>query len=121
MNKIFRIRFSQCRSDNRKLKTCTELRRSIQNLKWCGIVAIGVTFVMCGVAAQAQQPKRVARIGYLSVLSPTSDSARLEAFRRGLRELGYADGQSITIESRYAEGKLNRLPDLAEELVNCNT
>jgi putative ABC transport system substrate-binding protein len=67
--------------------------------------------------SEAQQPKRVARIGYLSVLSPTSDSARLEAFRQGLRELGYAEGQSISIESRYAEGKLDRLPDLAGELV----
>jgi ABC-type uncharacterized transport system substrate-binding protein len=67
--------------------------------------------------AEAQQSKKVARIGYLSVLSPASDSARIEAFRQGLRQAGYADGQNFAIESRYAEGKLDRLPDLAGELV----
>src|SRR5437773_9872183 len=67
--------------------------------------------------AEAQQSKKVPRIGYLSVLSPSSDSTRIEAFRQGLRELAYVEGQSISIESRYAEGKLNRLPDLAEERV----
>jgi putative ABC transport system substrate-binding protein len=67
--------------------------------------------------AEAQQPKSVSRIGYLSVLSPSSDSTRIEAFRQGLRELGYFEGQNIAIESRYAEGKLDRLPDLAGELV----
>lgn len=68
-------------------------------------------------SAWAQQPKKVPRIGYLSVLSPSSDSARIEAFRQGLRELGYVEGQSMIIESRYAEGTLKRLPDLAAELV----
>ena len=65
----------------------------------------------------AQQPKTVPRIGYLSVLSPSSDSSRIEAFRQGMRELGYVEGQSMAIDSRYAEGKLERLPDLAGELV----
>jgi putative ABC transport system substrate-binding protein len=64
----------------------------------------------------AQQPKKIFRIGYLSVLSPSSDSARIDAFRQGLRELGYVEGKSFTIESRYAEGKLGRLPQLAGEL-----
>jgi putative ABC transport system substrate-binding protein len=68
-------------------------------------------------SAEAQQPKKVPRVGYLSVLSPSSDAARLEAFRQGLGELGYVEGQSLTIEARYADGKLNRLPDLAGELV----
>src|SRR5688500_16537129 len=71
-------------------------------------------FVLC-LPAEAQQPKRVARVGYLSVLSPSSDSTRIEAFRQGLRELGYIEGQNIVIESRHADGKLDRLPDLAEE------
>ena len=65
-----------------------------------------------GAAAKKSSPG----IGYLSVLSPASDSARFEAFLRGLRALGYIDGQSMIIESRYAEGKLARLPDLAGEL-----
>src|SRR5919106_6627602 len=63
--------------------------------------------------AAAQQPKTVPRIGYLSVLSPSADSTRIEEFRQGLREVGYIDGQIIAIESRYAEGKLDRLADLA--------
>jgi ABC-type uncharacterized transport system substrate-binding protein len=67
--------------------------------------------------AEAQQPKSVARIGYLSVLSSSSDSTRIDAFRQGLRELGYVEGQNIAIESRHADGKLDRLPDLAGELV----
>ena len=73
-------------------------------------------FLALSLPAAAQQPK-IPRIGYLSVLSPSSDSARLEAFRQGLHELGYVDGQSMTIESRYAEGQLARLPDLAVQLV----
>jgi len=67
--------------------------------------------------AQAQQPGKIPRIGYLSVLSPSSDSSRIEAFRQGLRELGYFEGQNIAIEPRYADGNLTRLPDLAGELV----
>ena len=70
--------------------------------------------------AHAQQPKKIARIGYLSVLSSASDAARLEAFRQGLRELGYVEGQNLAIEPRYAEGKLDRLPDLVGELVRLN-
>jgi putative tryptophan/tyrosine transport system substrate-binding protein len=67
--------------------------------------------------AEAQQPNKVPRIGYLSVLSPSSDSTRNQAFRLGLRELGYVDGQNVVIESRYAEGNLARLPNLAHELL----
>jgi putative ABC transport system substrate-binding protein len=66
------------------------------------------------------QHGKIARIGYLSVLSPASDSARLEAFRQGLRDLGYVEGHSVTIEPRYAEGKLAGLPDLARDLVGQN-
>jgi len=117
MTKTFSIRFPAFSSDNRKSKTCTEPCLNIQNPKWVGIFAFALTFAMCGAVAQAQQAKKVPRIGYLSVLSPSSDSTRIEAFRQGLRELAYVEGQSISIESRYAEGKLNRLPDLAEELV----
>jgi putative ABC transport system substrate-binding protein len=69
---------------------------------------------------EAQQPKKIPRIGYLSVLSPSSDFTRNEAFRRGLRELGYVEGQNLAVEPRYAEGKLNRLPELAGELTRLN-
>ena len=68
-------------------------------------------------SASAQQPKKVHRIGYLSATDPTSDSARAEAIRLALRELGYVERQNIAIEYRYAEGKRERLPELAAELV----
>ena len=67
--------------------------------------------------AQAQQPKKVPRIGYLSNNDPASDSTRSEAIRLALRERGYIEGQNFAIEYRYAEGKRDRLPELAAELV----
>ena len=67
--------------------------------------------------AEAQQPKKVPRIGYLSATDPARDSTRAEAIRLALRELGYIEGQNIAIEYRYAEGKLDRFPELAAELV----
>ena len=67
--------------------------------------------------AEAQQPKKVPRIGYLSASDPASESTRSEAILLALRELGYIEGQNIAIEYRYAEGKFDRLPDLAAELV----
>ena len=69
------------------------------------------------VVAEAQQPKKVPRIGYLSSFDPATESARAEAIRLALRELGYIEGQNIAIEYRYAEGKLDRSPELAAELV----
>jgi putative tryptophan/tyrosine transport system substrate-binding protein len=68
--------------------------------------------------AAAQQPKKVPQIGFLSSSSPSAVSARLEAFRQGLRELGYVEGKNIIIEYRFAEGMLERLPDLTAELVS---
>jgi putative ABC transport system substrate-binding protein len=67
--------------------------------------------------AEAQQPKKVARIGFLATVSPSTISDRVDAFRQGLRELGYVEGKNIMIEWRYAEGKADRLPGLAAELV----
>ena len=66
---------------------------------------------------EAQQPKKVYRIGYLTSRAPASDSFRSEAIRLALRELGYIEGQNIAIEYRYAEGKFDRLPEVAAELV----
>ncbi|TMA06012.1 MAG: ABC transporter substrate-binding protein [Deltaproteobacteria bacterium] len=67
--------------------------------------------------AEAQQPKKVPRIGYLSGADPARESASFEAIRLALRELGYIEGQNVAIEYRYAEGKLDRQPELAAELV----
>jgi putative tryptophan/tyrosine transport system substrate-binding protein len=109
-------RFLNSSSDNRKSKTCTELRRSIQNLKWGGIVAIGVAFAMCGAVAEAQQPKKVYRIGYLSIRPALVDED--EAFLKGLRELGYVEGQNIFIEWRFTKGKTGFSPGVAAELAS---
>src|SRR5713101_2625051 len=68
-------------------------------------------------AAEAQQAVRVPRIGFLSALSPSDASPGLNAFRQALRELRWAEGQSIGIDYRFAEGRPDRLPDLAAELV----
>jgi len=67
--------------------------------------------------AEAQQPKKVPRIGYLSTGDAASESARAEAIRLALRERGYIEGQNIAIEYRYTEGKVDRYPELAAELV----
>jgi putative ABC transport system substrate-binding protein len=76
-----------------------------------GIVASGI--LSAALAGDAQPPAKVRRIGFLAVQS----SARVEAFWQGLRELGYVEGQNVTIERRLAEGKLDRLPGLAADLV----
>ena len=73
-------------------------------------------FALC-FTAEAQQATKVARIGYLSGAASDGQSARREPFRQGLRELGYLEGKNIVIEYRWAEGKLDRLPALAAELV----
>jgi putative ABC transport system substrate-binding protein len=82
-----------------------------------GLLVTFVTLIACGESAQAQQPTKIPRIGYLSANSPSSESARTEPFRQRLRELGYVEGKNIVIEWRYAEGKLDRLAELAAELV----
>src|SRR5204863_1090913 len=72
----------------------------------------------CGVLpSPAQQTAKVPRVGWLSPGSNASDETFFASFRDGLRELGWVEGQNIAIESRWAEGKFERLPDLAAELV----
>ena len=70
-----------------------------------------------GPRAEAQQPTKVPRIGYLLPGNPASESTVFEATRLALRELGYIEGQNIATEYRYAEGKRDRFPELAAELV----
>src|SRR5713226_1684133 len=79
--------------------------------------ALGALLLALSIPAEAQQPKKVPRIGFLSALSPSALSAWTEAFRQGLRELGYVEGKTFVVEYRWAEGKIERLPDLATELV----
>jgi len=87
------------------------MKKQIAVLALCAVL-----FALC-LFAEAQQPKKVSRIGYLSSQEPATDSARAEATRLALRKLGYIEGQNLAIEYRYAEGKFDRLPDLAAELV----
>ena len=88
-------------------------------MKKVGFLSIlfAVTLLVVGGSAEAQQPARIPRMGILFASSASAQSARVEAFRQRLRELGYVEGKNIFIEYRYAEGKLERLPDLAAELV----
>src|SRR5262249_27680839 len=81
-------------------------------------VALGALLFGLCLPAMAQQPKKVPRIGYLSQLDPATESTRAGAIRLALRELGYIEGQNIAFEYRYAEGKVDRAPDLARELVS---
>ena len=70
-----------------------------------GLIAIMVALVGYGAVAEAQQPKKVSLLGYLSAQDPARESTRAEAIRLALRERGYIEGQNIAIEYRYAEGK----------------
>jgi putative tryptophan/tyrosine transport system substrate-binding protein len=94
----------------------TNPKPKIQNRKFC-ILVCAMLLALCS-SAEAQQPAaKVPRIGYLTAASLSSIVARIEAFRQGLRELGYVEGKNIVIEWRAAEGRLDHLPALAAELV----
>jgi putative ABC transport system substrate-binding protein len=96
-----------------RLQTCTELRRSTQNRKLVGIVALAVAFAMCEAVVEAQQAKKVQRIGFLG----SGTLGQFVAFRQGLRDLGYVDGKNITIEYPKPEGNFSRAPARAAELL----
>src|SRR5215470_4249960 len=84
--------------------------------KFFGVALRALLFALC-LPVQAQQQKKVPRVGWLFSVSASSAADRVEAFRQGLRELGYVEGKNIVIEYRYAESKLDRLPALAAELL----
>ena len=84
---------------------------------WSSILVVAVLLTVAGIA-EAQQPKKIPRIGYLSPFDPARESARAEAIRLALRERGYIEGQSIATEYRYAEGKLDHAPEIAAELAD---
>jgi putative tryptophan/tyrosine transport system substrate-binding protein len=92
--------------------------------KFFGLELGALLFALCSMllapwlSAQAQQPKKASHIGYLA--NAATIGPREEAFRQGLRDLGYVEGQNIVIEWRFSKGKLDRLPDLAAELVRLN-
>ena len=81
------------------------------------ITVVGGSMLAAPVAGEAQQAQNIPRIGILTNAAPSPNSPTLEAFRQGLRELGYVEGQNILLEYRYAEGRVERFADLAAELV----
>ena len=112
------MRFLSSQSDNRKSKSAPADQKRPRRLKWAELLAVVVVLTVCGTTAEAQQqPARIPRIGILIPASASFFSARVDTFRQRLRELGYVEGKNIVIEYRYAEGKLERLPELAVELV----
>ena len=100
---------SKSLSDNRK--------SAIQNPKWVGICAIVFTLVFGGAAATAQQPGKIARIGFLDASTASGMAGLVEAFQQELTKLGWIEGKNITIEYRFAEGKTERRLELAADLV----
>jgi len=86
-------------------------------LRLLGSIALALGILAAPPAPAAQQAAKVPRIGFLSSLSPTDNAHLLEAFRQGLFELDYVEGQNIAIEYRFGEGRPERLPPLAAELV----
>ncbi len=97
------------------------LKSKIQNRKWGSLVALAATFAMCGVVAEAQQPPKIPRIGYVELGgNPNNPGPSVEAFRQGLRNLGYIEGKNILIEYRFLEGKRDRIPSVIAELVQLN-
>jgi len=87
------------------------MKKNIFGLALCAMLC-----ALC-VSAEAQQPKKVPRIGILISASPSAAASRVKAFQLGLRELGYVEGKNILFEYRYADGKLEPVPELAAELV----
>ena len=83
----------------------------------CSSILVAVVLLAVAVIRRGAAAEESPRIGYLSPVDPASDSPRAEGIRLALRELGYIEGQNIAIEYRYAEGKPDRLPELAAELV----
>ena len=100
-------------------KSAVSKTEKFMNRKISSLAIYALLFAL-GAAAEAQQRVRTLRIGYLSPGNRTSESARSEAIRQALRELGYIEGQNIATEYRYAEGKGNRYPEVAAELVRLN-
>jgi len=106
-------------SDNRKSKSGPADQKRPRRLKWGWGFAFGVAFALCGAVAEAQQPKKLARVCYLgNTVSATAES--IKPFQQRLREIGYVEGQNLIIDYRYWEGKVERLPELAAEFVRLN-
>src|SRR5437667_5347878 len=96
------------------------MKTKIIGLSLCALLLVLCSLLLAPRYPVQAQPAKVPRIGFLAAVSLSANSVRFEAFRQGLRELGYVEGKNIVIEWRYADGKLDRLPALAAELVRLN-
>jgi ABC-type uncharacterized transport system substrate-binding protein len=92
------------------------LKFALRNLKFA--ILLSAVLLALSFSAQAQQAKKIPRIGFLSLNSRSSIATNADAFRQGLRDFGYIDGRNIVIEWRYADGNSDRLPDLVNELIH---
>jgi putative ABC transport system substrate-binding protein len=109
MNRRCWVRWRDSFSDNWKSK--------IENLKWVGLFAIVVALTVCGARADAQPAEKIFRIGYLDSSSASGSAVLVKAFLQELSKLGWIEGKNIAIEYRFGEGKSDRLPELAYDLV----
>jgi putative ABC transport system substrate-binding protein len=107
------MRLLNFRTDNPK----SAIQKRPRRPKWLGLSVIAFVLAVAGAVAQAQQPKKVFRVGYLGAGTLTSEATRVEGIQQALHKQGFIEGQNITVEYRYAEGKPDRLPALASELV----
>ena len=110
MKKLFRVRFFGSQSDNLKSK--------IQNRKLAGLLSIivALAFAFSGAVAEAQQPGKVLRIGFLAASTASGNVGLLEIFRQEMHKFGWIEGKNIAFEYRYGEQKPERLPELAKDL-----
>src|SRR5262245_26606884 len=92
-------------------------KSAIQNPKWAGLLALALAFTLCGAVAQAQQPGKMFRIGFLDSSTASGMAVLVDAFRQEMGKLGWIEGKNFTIEHRFAENKTERQPDLAADLV----
>jgi putative ABC transport system substrate-binding protein len=88
-----------------------------RQLLWLAVSAILLVLNISACAQQPQQPRKLARIGYMAAVSAAADAPRLEAFRQGLRDLGYVEGQNLVVDYRHESRGFEPLPDVAAELI----
>ena len=118
MNEKSWLQVLNSRSDNRQSKICTELSRSIENRKLVGCLAILLLLTGWVRMAEAQQPTKILRIGFLDPSTASGSAVLVDAFRQELSKLGWIEGKNFTIEYRFAENKgTERMPELAADLV----
>ena len=117
MDKTSSVRILNSCSDNLQSASGPANQKRLRRLKWLGLSLIAFALVMCAVVVHAQQPTKVPRIGYQLDSPASAVTSRTEAFRQGLRELGYVEGKNIIIEWRSAEGKPERRSEIAAEFV----